>query len=47
MTAGVAGAGRRGGYADAELIWQLYQVEVDFVDTQQGRVIVPHRGGSL
>ena len=30
-----------------ELIWQLYQVEVDFVDTQQGRVIVPHRGGSL
>lgn len=44
---GVAALGDAGDTLTPELIWQLYQVEVDFVDTQQGRVIVPHRGGSL
>ena len=44
---GVAALGDAGDTLTPELIWQLYQVEIDFVDTQQGRVIVPHRGGSL
>lgn len=44
---GVAALGDAEDTLTPELIWQLYQVEVDFVDTQQGRVIVPHRGGSL
>ena len=42
-----AALGDAGDTLTPELIWQLYQVEIDFVDTQQGRVIVPHRGGSL
>ena len=44
---GVAALGDAGDTLTPELIWQLYQVEIDFVDTQQGRMIVPHRGGSL